>query len=406
MKKKKHILVVSQYFYPENFRINDIATEWVKRGYKVTVLTGIPNYPQGEYFEGYSKTENRKEIWNGIRIIRLPIEPRKKGSMNLIRNYLSFVKCGRRWIRKTKVKADVVFTFEVSPMTQALVSVWYSKRNKIPHILYVTDLWPENVEIITGIHNKLFVGTIQLMVDYIYRHSKRILTCSNSFINAIAKRGVQENKIEFWPQYAESFYKPVERKTNEIPDDDVLNLVFAGNIGFAQGLNLLPQAAKKLKEEKIIVRFNLIGDGRYLTELKKSVTNIHVEEYFNFIEQKPAELIPDYLAKGDALLITLAKSEVFAITIPAKTQSCLACGRPILVSADGEVQSIIKSAKAGLVSNAEDVNGFVQNIKSLMNMTDKERELMAENALNYSRESFDKERLLNRMDEIFRGGKE
>ena len=118
----KHILVVSQYFYPETFRINDIASEWVKRGYKVTVLTGIPNYPQGEYYDGYSKTDRTREDWNGVEIIRLPIEPRKTGAKALVRNYLSFVKQGRKWVKKTDVKADVVFTFEVSPTAANAVS--------------------------------------------------------------------------------------------------------------------------------------------------------------------------------------------------------------------------------------------------------------------------------------------
>ncbi|MBO4926383.1 MAG: glycosyltransferase family 4 protein [Clostridia bacterium] len=397
----KHILVVSQYFHPETFRINDIATEWVKRGYKVTVLTGIPNYPQGEYYEGYSKTEKTREEWNGMEIIRLPIEPRKTGSMHLIRNYLSFVTAGRKWIRKTSVDADAVFTYEVSPMTQALVSTWYARKRKIPHILYVTDLWPENVEIITGIHNRLFLGAIQKMVDYIYKRSARILTSSNSFIGAIRKRGIPEEKIEFWPHYAEDFYRPAERVgADVIPDDGIPNLVFAGNIGYAQGLALLPRAAGKLKEENIAVRFQVIGDGRYKAELMQTVKSLGVEEYFNFIDRKPAEQIPAYLAAADALLITLSRSEVFSITIPAKTQSCLACGRPILVSADGEVQDIVKSANAGLASASEDVDGFVQNIKALIAMPKEERERLGRNALAYSQEHFNKETLLDRMDEI------
>lgn len=401
----KHILLVSQYFYPETFRINDIATEWVRKGYKVTVLTGIPNYPQGEYYEGYSKTEKRKEKWNGIRIIRLPIEPRKTGSVNLVRNYMSFVTKGRRWVRKTNLKADIVFTYEVSPMTQALVGVWYAKKRKIPHILYVTDLWPENVEIITGIHNKLFLGSIQKMVDYIYRRSTRILTSSRSFIRAIRKRGISEDRIEFWPQYAEDFYRPTERiSSSVIPDDGICNLVFAGNMGFAQGLGILPEAAARLKKDGVRVRFNMIGDGRYLPELKQKVRESGVGSYFNFIERKPAEEIPGYLAAADALLITLSKSEVFSITIPAKTQSCLACGKPILVSADGEVQQIIKDAKAGLVSDSEDVSGLVKNIKLISSMDQKRREELGKNALAYSEAHFNKEILLARMDRILQGG--
>ena len=144
-KEKTHILVVSQYFFPEQFRINDICVEWVMRGYKITVLTGIPNYPQGTFYDGYDLNHRRTEEWNGIKIIRIPLFPRGNNSMGLALNYVSFVASGFVWSLFTKIKADYVFNFEVSPMTQALVGVWYAKKRKIPCYLYVQDLWPENV---------------------------------------------------------------------------------------------------------------------------------------------------------------------------------------------------------------------------------------------------------------------
>ena len=403
-KDRHHILVVSQYFHPEQFRINDICTEWVKRGYRVTVLTGIPNYPQGEYYEGYSKEKNTHGFWNGIEIIRLPIEARGTGSVGLIKNYLSFVIESRKWVTNTSLKANTVFTYEVSPMTQALAGVWYSRKFKVPHILYVTDLWPENVEIITGINNKAFIGSIQLMVNYIYKHSTWILTSSKSFIPKIEKQGIPSKKIVFWPQYAEDFYKPVEKATvSEIPDDGRFNIVFAGNIGYAQGLGILPKVAVRLKKEERAVRFSIIGDGRFLPELRALAEEYDVTDYFNFIERRPAEDIPQFAAVADALLITLSKSEVFSMTIPAKTQSCMACGRPILVSADGEVQSIIVESGAGLASDAEDEDGLFENIKRMMYMSQKELDKFAENALDYYSRHFDKKKLLDQIDTIIKG---
>jgi glycosyltransferase involved in cell wall biosynthesis len=290
-------------------------------------------------------------------------------------------------------------------MTQALVSVLYAKKRKIPHILYVTDLWPENVVAVTGIHNRLIIGPVQKMVDYIYNRSTYILTSSKSFIRAIKNRKISEDKLEFWPQYAEDFYKPTQRVSeSEIPDDGVCNLVFAGNIGFAQGLGILPKAAAKLRDEGVFVRFVIIGDGRYMPTLRKEISDFNAEDYFYFIDRKPAEEIPAYLAAADALLITLSKNEVFSITIPAKTQSCLACGRPIIVSADGEVQQIIKDSKAGLVSDSEDVDGFVNNVIAISKMKREEREELGKNALAYSKSNFDKEELLTRVDQILQGG--
>lgn len=403
--KKFHILVITQYFYPETFRINDIAMEWVKRGYKVTVLTGIPNYPQGKFFEGYDYHNRRRELWNGVEIIRIPLIPRGSSSIGMIINYLSFVVSGFLWKSMTDIRADFVFTFEVSPMTQALIGCWYKKKYHVPHYLYVTDLWPENVESVTGIHCKAVIYPIQKMVDYIYKNCDRILTCSQRFIEPISKRGIKKERIEFWPQYAEDFYKPVKKEILlEIPQDGMLNLVFAGNVGYAQGLDILVKAAQLLKSENQYVRFNIIGEGRFLPKLQELIVKNKLDNYFNLMPRKAAEEIPKYLALADALLITLSKSDVFSITIPSKTQSCMACGRPILVSADGEVQDIIREADAGLCSDAEDVRGLVGNIKIFMNLSTDRRNQLALNALHYSEIHFNKEQLLKRLDEIFKIG--
>ena len=403
--KKKHILVITQYFYPEQFRINDMCAEWVKRGYKVTVLTGIPNYPNGVFYYGYGLKKKRKEKWNGVNIIRIPIIARGHSSIGLASNYVSFVASGFLWNIFNDVNADLVFTYEVSPMTQALIGVWYAKAKHIPHYIYVTDLWPENVEVITGIHNKYVLGCIQSMSDYIYRKSSVILTSSKSFIKAISKRKISNRKIEFWPQYAEDFYVPInESAKTEIPDDDILNIVFAGNIGYAQGLGILVEVSKRLKQVGILVRFSLIGDGRYLAELKERVKKENVEKYFLFIDRKPAEEIPKYLSSADVALISLSKSKVFSITIPAKTQSCMACSIPLLVSADGEIQSIVKEANAGLVSDAEDVDGLFNNILKLTKMSKVQLQEYGANALAYSKVHYNKQKLLNRIDTIFERG--
>ncbi|WP_034536987.1 glycosyltransferase family 4 protein [Carnobacterium inhibens] len=401
---QKHILVISQYFFPEQFRINDMCEEWIARGYKVTVVTGIPNYPAGKFFDGYGLFIKKRERYKGIDIIRLPIIPRGNNSIMLFLNYLSFVMSGFFWQLFTKIKADRVFIFEVSPMTQALPGVWYGKKRKIPCYLYVTDLWPENVEIAGGINNKYILNAIGFMVDYIYKKCDRIFTSSESFIQAISDRGVNKNKIEFWPQYAESYYKPLKKTSvsvPEIPLDGRFNIIFAGNIGFAQGLNILPEVAKLLKEGGTKVRFNIVGDGRFKNILKDKVNECGVAESFNFIDKQPQKRIPEFMAVSDASLISLSKSKVFSITLPAKMQSCLACGIPIIASADGEIQKVINKAKAGVCSGAGDVVNLVENIKFLVQLPVEEHKKMSKNAVNYYNENFNKEILLNRLDKWF-----
>jgi Glycosyltransferase len=403
---KKHILVIAQYFYPEQFRINDICTEWIKRDYKVTVITGIPNYPKGRYFNGYGLFKKRKEIYNGIEIIRIPLIPRGCNSIMLALNYLSFVISGLFWSLFTKIKAEVVFIYEVSPMTQALPGVWYANRRKIPCYLYVTDLWPENVEILSGIKNKNILNLIGTMVDYIYKRCNRIFTSSENFIKAINNRGIPIDKIEFWPQYAEDFYTPLKREKVSVPEvcqDDVFNIIFAGNIGVSQGLDILPKTAKKLKEKNIKIRFNIVGDGRFKETLINLVNDYGVADMFNFIMKQPATRIPEFMAVCDAALICLSRSKAFSITLPAKTQSCLACGIPIIVSADGEIQNVIDEAKAGVCSDAGNADMLAMKIIELKSKSKDELTQMAQNAYEYSKFNFNKDNLLNRMDEIIKG---
>lgn len=395
---KKHILIVSQYFYPEQFRINDIAAEWVKRGHKVTVLTGIPNYPQGKFYDGYGWRKNRKEVWNGIDIIRIPLIARGKSSIGMVLNYFSFVISGYFWKCFTKLKADVVFTFEVSPMTQALIGVWYSKKHKIPNYLYVQDLWPENVEIVTGIHSKAIIGPINKMVNYIYKNCRKIFATSPSFVKEIQKRTPhEEEKVLYWPQYAEEFYCPVEEKSPLIPQDGVLNITFTGNIGTAQGLEILPKAAKLLKERAVKVRFNVVGDGRNKDELIKQIRENEVEDCFNMIGWQPATDVPGILAASDAAFVSFANNPLYSMTIPAKLQSYMACGCPIIASAIGETQRVVTEAQCGIVSNIGCENELADAIVKFESLSNEQRKIMRTNAISYSKFKYNKNELMDVM---------
>jgi len=402
----KHLLVVAQYFYPEQFRINDICEEWVKRGYKVTVLTGIPNYPQGKYYKGYGLFRKRRENYNGIDIRRIPLIPRGKSSFMLILNYISFVISGFFFSKLTRLHADHVFIYEVSPMTQALPGIWFAKRRNIPCTLYVMDLWPENIEIVAGIKNKRILNFVGKIVDKIYKNCDRILTSSASFVELIEKRGISRQKLEFWPQYAENFYRPLPKESVEdsrIPQDGKFNILFAGNIGFAQGLEVLPETAQILKKRKCnSVRFNLVGDGRAKIDLRNKIKENGVEEFFNFIDRQPALMIPHFMAVSDASLICLSKSRVFETTIPGKTQSYMACGIPIIVSADGEVCEIVRTSGSGLCSPAGDPEGLASIIIEMCNLQEERLHEMGRRALDYYEKNFDKSKLLDRMDELFK----
>lgn len=401
--KKKHILVISQYFFPENFRINDMCKEWIERGYEVTVVTGIPNYPQGKFFDGYGFRKKNRENYEGINVIRLPIVPRGNSAFNLILNYLSFVISGGLWALFSKLNPTNVFIFEVSPMTQALPGIWFAQKKKIPCFLYVQDLWPENVEIVTGIHNRNILNAIGKMVDYIYRRTTKIFTTSNSFVTAISKRGVPLEKLIFWPQYAEEFYKVTENKKNH-EEKDILSFVFTGNIGNAQGLDILPKVAAELKKLNLKkeAKFTLVGDGRYKTDLINLVKANDVDDMFTFIDKQPAEAIPEILAEHDIAVLTLANSKLFSMTIPAKLQSYMACGMPVLASVEGECASIIKKSESGFLSAPNDINSMISNVIKFVDLPSEELNKMKINSKNYCEEFFNKTNLMNEMDVYFK----
>ncbi|EXM38187.1 glycosyl transferase family 1 [Ruminococcus albus SY3] len=397
--KKKHILVITQYFYPEQFRINDMCAEWVKRGYEVTVVTGYPNYPQGEYYDGYGWFKHTKQKWKGVKIIRLPLTERKQGSVRLAMNYFSFVVSGFFWALTTNIKADYVFTFEVSPMTQALIGVWYAKRRKIPHYLYVQDLWPENVEIVTGIHSSLVLKPIGAMVNYIYKHCDIIFATSPSFVKEIQKR-VKKNKdkVKYLPQYAEEFYRPVPRKpVSEIPEDDSFKIIFTGNIGKAQGLDILPKAAKLLKGKEN-VKFVIVGDGRDKDNFLKQIADNDVQDMFIMIDRQPPTRIPELLAACDAAFISFMPDPLFEKTIPAKLQSYMACGMPIIASANGETKRIIDEAKCGVcveLGNAQALS------KAITEMACSDMVSASSHSRDYFDEHFEKQKLMSSLDDYY-----
>lgn len=404
--KQKHILLISQYFHPETFRVNDMACEWVKRGYKVTVLTGIPNYPMGKFFDGYDRKHRTRETWEGVNIIRIPLIARGNSANKLINalgmtaNYLSFIIAGRRWVKSSEAKklnADIVFTVEVSPMTQALIGVWYSKRYDVPSFLYVQDLWPENVETVTGIHSRIVLDPIDRMVDKIYRETEMIFTTSPSFVEAIVNRKVpvDRKKVFYWSQYAEDFYKPMKPVNIDAIDknDGCYRIAFTGNIGTAQGLDVLPEAAELLKNEK--VKFVIVGDGRYQREFEQQIRDHNVQNMFTMIPRVPAEQIPGILSNCDAGFISFNNTPLWKNTIPAKLQSYMACGKAIIASAAGETKRVISEAGCGVCAEIGNSRALADGIKELMRMNSEE---LGAKAREYFEVHYDKKVLMDEME--------
>lgn len=391
------ILIVSQYFYPETFRVNTLARELVERGNQVTVLTGYPQYPQGEIYEGFGFKTPYEKQWKSVRIERIKMRPRGHNAIGLLRNCTSFVTQGYKWVRKCKEKFDAVYVFEVSPVTVGLPAIQYKKKFGTPVFFNVLDLWPENVEEVLGIHNKLVIGVINRIVNKIYKHSDKILCPSEGFVENIAARGIGREKLVYWPQFClEPSLNQAQRP--ECYGGDACNIVFAGNIGDAQGLDLLVECAEKLKNDP--VRWHIVGDGRAKERLESVVAEKQLTDCVNFVGKVSEAEANIYVKYADAAYLSFKKSKLFDLTIPAKMQTYLACGTPILCAAGGQSAKIVEAADCGFVcdQNAEEI---AQTVKKIL-VSDKLAK-MGENARNYFEGHFDMGLLVDKLEQMMRG---
>jgi glycosyltransferase involved in cell wall biosynthesis len=399
------ILIVTQYFWPENFKINSLSIELKNKGHDIFVLTGLPNYPVGKISKNYSFWKNNDEVWNGIKIYRSKLIPRFSGKgIHLFFNYISFaIFSSIKALFLKEKKPDLIFVYEPSPVTVGIPAiVAKNKFGNVPIFFWVQDLWPDSLKDTGAFNNKYILKLADKFTRYIYNNSKIILVQSEAFIDYIIKQGVSSNKIKYFPNPTENFYNVVkinEEYSNLLPKG--FNLIFAGNIGEAQSFDTLIDAAVKLKELNYPIYWNILGDGRAKNNLEQKITKLNLTDNFIFKGSFNSEEMPLFFACADGLIVSLKKSKIFSLTIPAKVQSYLACGRPIIGSIDGEGARIINDAWAGYVSPSEDVDSLVINIIKLYNLTEEERARFGHNGRTYFEREFSMEILINKLEKIF-----
>lgn len=390
------ILVFSQYFYPENFRINALCRELADRGHDVTVLTGYPQYPGGEIYDGYGFDIPYETQWHGVKIQRVKVYPRGHNPIGLLRNCVSYVTAGNRWVRQCREKYDAVFVFEVSPVTVGLPAVSYKKKFGTPVFFNLQDLWPENVHEVLGIRFAPLTWVINRIVDRIYRGSDKILCASNGFVKNLLDRGVAPEKLVFWPQFC---LEPELRDMTkpEIYTDDTFNIVFTGNIGDAQGLDLLVQAARELKGQGI--RWYLVGDGRAKPRLEKLVSEYGAQDDVIFVGRVSEAEANRYVRFADCAYLSFQNNALFNMTLPAKLQTYLACGAPILAAAGGESAGLIRKARCGMAV-APELETLVNGAKAMAATGYRERNAMSEAARRYYLEHFTMDGLVDRLEKM------
>lgn len=392
------ILVVCQYYYPEPFCVNDICEEMVKRGHEVTVVTGEPNYPEGSIYKGYENQAHTDEIINGVKVHRCPIIPRKKGIMYRVLNYFSYPLKAKSYVMNLMASDgnpfDVVFVNQLSPVMMAEPAITYRKKHGTPIVMYCLDLWPESL-IAGGVRRgSLIYKVFHRISKKIYRNVDRILITSKMFRGYLEdKFGVNDNRIEYLPQYAEGLFECLPFKENH----ETVDLVFAGNIGEIQSVETIIKAAEKLKLKD--VRFHIVGDGTDFERLKRMAKGL---KNVIFYGRRPLEEMPMFYAKADAMLVTLKADPVLSFTLPRKVQSYMAVGKPIIGAIDGETEEVIKDAKCGYCGKAGDVDELVRNI--LLFMENSAKQEMGMNARKFYEEFFAREKFMDKLEEEFRDG--
>ncbi|SFI08925.1 glycosyltransferase family 4 protein [Halpernia frigidisoli] len=389
------ILIISQYFFPESFKINDIALGLVEKGHEVSVLTGVPNYPQGEFYEGYS-FNSKDEIWNGIKIYRSKLLPRKQNGISLFINYISFVIFGWMKVSQITENFDQILVYGLSPVTVGLPAIKASKKFKAPYYFWVQDLWPQSLYSAGGIKNKYIISFFDKITRLIYRKAEKVLVQSKGFKEYILKQDVPAEKIVFYPNTTENFYKKESvsaRIEQTMPDG--FRIMFAGNLGEAQSLETLINAAEILRNRSIPVKWIFLGDGRNRVQIEKLILEKNLKNEVFLLGSFPATEMPHYFASADALVLSLKKDEIFALTIPSKLQSYLACEKPIIASLNGEGAKVVEKGECGFVSPAEDFQTLAQNIEKLYYLSTAERDEMGKRASDYFNKNFGRDKLLN-----------
>lgn len=393
------ILVISQYFWPEDFRINDICKGLKEEGHEVTVLTGLPNYPFGKVYDGYSFFNRGPKEYEGIKIKRCAVIPRGKDNAAMLAlNYISFmVNASIKTIPLLFEKYDRVFVFQVSPITSAIPAIIYSKVKKVPSYIYIQDLWPETFYSIININNKKIRKVFKRICNKIYNSFDNLLIASLGYEKILVQEGIKKEKLYYLPQWAEDFYSNVD-ETNEV-DDDKFTITFAGNIGKAQSVDTIIKAANLAKDNKNII-WQIIGDGSEFENVKKMAQDFELTDTVKFVGRRPSSEMPKYFSKSQGLIVTLKDEEILRVTLPAKVQSYMAAGKPILAAISGEGKKVIEESRCGLVAEAEDFQELYKNAIKLYNMNMEQRKILGNLGKEYFNNKFTRTKLLNDLKNI------
>lgn len=389
------ILIISQYYYPEQFQINEIAPELVRRGHEVTVVCGLPNYPKGIIFEGYE--DRFEEDIEGVKVIRCKNVPRGHNPIKLIRNYYSFVKESKKVVKTLPGDFDVVLGYQLSPITSMLAALEYKKLHGTPVIFYTLDIWPVSAEaMLHGKKNPVY-WRVKKLSKRIYQGADRILVTSRPFIDYLNQTlNISLDRMGYLPQHAGTEMLEMDLQSE---DNGIADFMFAGNLGKGQRIDVIIKAAAILGARKDY-KIHIVGDGRMRQELEQMVKDNGLEENVVFYGNQKREDMPSFYKKADVLLITLRGNNEVGNTMPGKLQMYMTTGKPILGAINGAAAEVIHDAKCGSCVKAGDYEGLAKLMEFYLNYP-KDFDVCGKNARCYFRKHFTLEHYMNGLEAEF-----
>ena len=408
MPSQKKILVVTQHFWPENFRINDIVEGFLQDGIAVDVLCGLPNYPKGEWFPGYSAAGPFEEEWHGARLYRCKEVPRRGNtSVNIFLNYVSWPWYAAHALHRLPGGYDAVFCFNTSPVLMCWPAIRYAKKHHIPFTNYVLDIWPENLYSVLNVKNKALRAIAQGVSDALYKKADRLIAMSEPLQQRLCQRtGMPPQKIAVIPQYCEDFYAvPQPDAALQAQFGGRFNLVFTGTFTPAQSLETVITAVQDARSRGAdMLHLLLVGDGMSRAALEAKVKELHAEDAVTFYGSVPATDIPKFTALADALIVCLSDSPDLGLTVPAKVASYMAAGKPVLASMDGAGNAAVAAA-GGLSSPACDAAALTDNLLALTRMDAAQRADMGQSAKEYYLAHYRRSELLRKLEHFILEGR-
>lgn len=395
------ILIVSQYFWPETFRITEVAQSLREAGSDVAVLTGQPNYPVGMVMPGYSAIALCTHIHDGLAIHRVPLMPRGRGStLRLILNYLSFIVSASvfgPWLLRGR-RCDVILVYGISPILQVIPAIWLARIKGAKLVTWVQDLWPESLSATGFVRSQKLLSAVAVVVRWIYRMNDLLLVPSQAFVEPIVA-SAGGTPVVYHPNPGERAFSMQDiQQISLLQLEPGFNVVFAGNLGTVQALDTLLAAAQLLRNE-VNVHFVLVGSGSRSAWLQQEIVRLGLDNVKMPGRFPPAD-IPGILAQASTVLVSLVKDPIISKTVPSKVQAYLAAGKPIIASLDGEGARIVMEAGAGIACPAEDANALADAVIRLRDAPPEELEQMSRRGLYYYKTNYEPKLLANRLAQI------